>query len=116
MIVSSGIVESSNQGSESQQQQQSGGSRSKMVQRLLAASANLPAFINDLLTTQAVSVAGTEAAAFLLERGTGEGEQEAFALRLIAHIRPDEAAQDVREQAVAAFQEIVRPCVAQAKD
>jgi len=116
--VSSGIVESSNQGNESgQQQQRSGGSRSQMVQRLLAASANLPAFINDLLTTQAVSVAGTEAAAFLLERGQGEAEQqEQFALRLIAHIRPDDAAPDVREQAIAAFQEIVRPCVAQAKD
>ena len=47
---------------EQDQQQQQGASRSKLVQRLLAASPSLPAFLNDLLTTQAVVVAGTEAA------------------------------------------------------
>ena len=38
------------------------------MQRLLDASANLPQFVHDLIQTQAVTVAGTEAAAFLIER------------------------------------------------
>lgn len=65
--MASGIVETSSQGSSSQQPQQPGG-RSKLVQRLLAASGNLPQFVNDLLNTMAVVVAGTEAAGFLIER------------------------------------------------
>jgi len=44
------------------------GNRSQLVQRLLDHSVNLPAFVHDLLQTQAVTVAGTEAAAFLIER------------------------------------------------
>jgi hypothetical protein len=81
------------------------------VQRLLDASASLPAFMKDLLTTQAVVVAGTEAAAFLVER---QGEN--FGLRLIHHIRPDESDQETRANAVRAFQNIIQPCVAQRKD
>ena len=46
----------------------SGRNRSQLVQRLLDASANLPQFVHDLIQTQAVTVAGTEAAAFLIER------------------------------------------------
>ena len=49
------------------------GNRSQLVQRLLDHSVNLPAFIHDLLQTQAVTVAGTEAAAFLLERNEHGG-------------------------------------------
>jgi len=81
------------------------------VQRLLDASASLPAFMKDLLTTQAVVVAGTEAAAFLVEK---QGEN--FGLRLIHHIRPDESDQETRANAVRAFQNIIQPCVAQRKD
>ncbi len=81
------------------------------MQRLLDASASLPAFMKDLLTTQAVVVAGTEAAAFLVER---QGEN--FGLRLIHHIRPDESDQETRANAVRAFQNIIQPCVAQRKD
>ncbi|HEV8293305.1 MAG TPA: HlyD family efflux transporter periplasmic adaptor subunit, partial [Tepidisphaeraceae bacterium] len=73
--------------------------------------ASLPAFMKDLLTTQAVVVAGTEAAAFLVER---QGEN--FGLRLIHHIRPDESDQETRANAVRAFQNIIQPCVAQRKD
>ena len=62
--MASGIVESSSQGSSSQEQQQQGAGRSKLVQRLLGASNNLPQFLNDLLQTMAVVVAGTEAAGF----------------------------------------------------
>src|SRR5438132_4791344 len=67
--------------------------------------------MKDLLTTQAVVVAGTEAAAFLVER-----QAENFALRLIHHIRPDESDQETRANAVRAFQNIIQPCVAQRKD
>ena len=90
-----------------------GGNRSLLVQRLLDASANLPAFVNDLLTTQAVTVAGTEAAGFLIERGGGEA---GFTLRPIAHIRPDQSDADTRQAAIQAFQEIVKPCVEKSKD
>jgi hypothetical protein len=69
--MASGIVETSSQDSssqQSQQQQQQGAGRSKLVQRLLGSSGNLPQFLNDLLNTMAVVVAGTEAAGFLVER------------------------------------------------
>lgn len=111
--MSSGIVEPSKQQQESSQTQQSPAapSRSKLIQRLLDASANLPQFMKDLLTTQAVVVAGTEAAAFLVER---QGEK--FALRPIHHIRPDDSDQEIRANALRAFQNLVQPCVAQSKD
>ncbi|HEV2295670.1 MAG TPA: HlyD family efflux transporter periplasmic adaptor subunit [Tepidisphaeraceae bacterium] len=111
--MASGTVESSSQGSNPDQQQQQQGvpSRSKLVQRLLATSANLPAFINDLLTTQAVVVAGTEAAGFLLEKADGQ-----FGLKPIAHIRPDQSDQDTRQAAINAFTEIIKPCIQQNKD
>lgn len=82
-----------------------------MVQRLLTASANLPQFINDLLTTQAVMVAGTEAAGFAVEKG-----EQGPALRLIAHIRPDESTAEMRAAAITAFQELLKPCIAQGRD
>lgn len=109
--MAQGIVESQGSSeSESSSQGGSAGSRSKLVQRLLDAGPNLPAFINDLLTTQAVTVAGTEAAGFLIERS-----ENAFSLRPIAHIRPDEASPETRAAAIHAFQEIIRPCVTQNK-
>src|SRR5207247_5836025 len=49
-----------------------GTGRSKLVERLLQSVSSLEAFLKDLLTTQAVVVSGTEAAAFLVER---QGEQ-----------------------------------------
>lgn len=98
-----------NQGS--QQTQGSTPTRSKFVDRLLKATDNLPVFLNDLLTTQAVMVAGTEAAAFLVDR---QGEQ--IGMRTIAHIRPDESNAEVRQQALNAFQNILKPCVEQGKD
>ena len=100
--------------------------RSQLVQRLLDHSVNLPAFIHDLLQTQAVTVAGTEAAAFLIERGApppaADGAAAAppgavtLALRPIAHIRPDQSTPEIRAAAIQAFQDIVKPCVQQAKD
>src|SRR5215212_7316640 len=98
--MSSGIVETSGQGQ--QQQQGAQGKRSKLVERLLDASANLPAFMKDLLGTMAVTVAGTEAAGFLIERGE---QPDQAGLRVITHIRPDESDDEVRQAAIRAFTE-----------
>src|SRR3954470_21985269 len=109
--MASGIVESSNQGSG--QQQQGPGKRSKLVERLLDASANLPAFMKDLLGTMAVTVAGTEAAGFLIERGE---QPDQAGLRVITHIRPDDSDEEIRQAAIRAFTEIIVPCIQQNKD
>ena len=142
--MASGIdVQGQSQAEQEQQRQQtapgSGGNRSQLVQRLLDASANLPQFVHDLIQTQAVTVAGTEAAAFLIERqgpppeAEGDGEEAAteadeqaraakaaqgpqFTLRPIAHIRPDDSPPEVRAAALDAFKEIIKPCVQQQKD
>lgn len=117
--VSNGIIESQSSQSQEQPSQQQGTSRSKLVQRLLAASSSLPAFVNDLLTTQAVVVAGTEAAAFLIEKQPEQSPENPaglFSLRPIAHIRPDQSGAEQRAAAIAAFQEIIKPCVIQGKD
>ena len=114
--MAQGIVESSNQGNEGGQQQGGGISRSRLVQRLLATSANLPGFVNDLIQTQAVVVAGTEAAAFLIERTANEQGEAQLGLRPIAHIRPDTSSAETRAAAIHAFQELIGPCVAQGKD
>jgi RND family efflux transporter MFP subunit len=112
------IVESQSGESEQkqqQQQQQPGGplSRNKIVQRLLAAGSNLPAFIQELLTAQAVTVVGTEAAGFLIEADREKGGAH---LKLIAHIRPDDSTPEIRQAAVNAFAELIRPCVQQGRD
>lgn len=86
--------------------------RSRLVSRLLAPSPDLPSFLHDLITTQAVVVAGTEAAAFVIQRG----EQAGFILDLAAHVRPDGADEEVRTQAISAFKELVFPCVQQNRD
>src|SRR5439155_8548588 len=58
--------------------------------------------------------AGTEAAGFLLERqGGGDGQA---VMRPIAHIRPDTSSPDVRAAAIAAFQDLIKPCVEQGRD
>jgi multidrug efflux pump subunit AcrA (membrane-fusion protein) len=120
--MASGIVETSNSQGQSGQQQQGAGKRSKLVERLLDASANLPAFMKDLLGTMAVTVAGTEAAGFLIEQAPaqptgadGDGQPQT-ALRVITHIRPDDSDDDVRQAAIKAFTEIVIPCIQQNKD
>jgi len=106
--VSSKIVEESAQ---SQKGQETTPARSKLVQRLLDASDNLPTFMEDLLRNQAVLVAGTEAAAFLVQR-----QDKQLGLQPVNHIRPDDSDQEVRAAALRAFQNIVRPCVEQGKD
>lgn len=120
--MASGIVESSSQGNEGQQQTASAGvSRSKLVQRLLANTSNLPGFVNDLIHMQAMMVAGTEAAAFIIERTAAPAEgdgaaQSPFSLRPIAHIRPDNSTAEARAEAIQAFVALVQPCVEQGRD
>lgn len=110
--MASGTVESYEQESEDKQRQQSPGAiqRAPLVQRLLDAP-NLPAFVNDLITTQATTVAGTEAAGFLIERA-----EEGFSLRLLGHIRPDSSTAEVRKAAIQAFTDLIKPCVQEGKD
>jgi len=111
--VASGIVESNEKESEQANPAPSPqANRSQLVQRLLNSSNDLPMFVNDLLTTQAVTVAGTEAAGFLLERAAENG----VALRLISHIRPDNSSPETRAAAVNAFQDLIRPCLTQNRD
>ena len=96
-----------------QQKQESRITRARLVQRLVANDGNLPEFMHDLITTQAVVVAGTEAAAFLLEGPGQDGKPE---LRTVAHIRPDNVEDAIRRQALMAFREIVAQCIAEDKD
>lgn len=107
-----GIVETTNPGSEQEQNEQKKHEiqRTPMVQRLLEAR-DLPMFVTDLIHTQATTVAGTEAAGFLIERGPNGSN-----FRLIAHLRPDQSTREVREAAVKAFLDLVQPCVAEGKD
>ena len=113
--MASGLAEPYSQDSTEEGEKQQGpraGERSKLVQRLLDGGTDLPAFLNDLLATMAVTVAGTEAACFGLER-TGQTE---FALKPIHHIRQDESDAQTRSAALEAFQSLVKPCIVQGKD
>ncbi|HEX8913589.1 MAG TPA: hypothetical protein VF796_14620, partial [Humisphaera sp.] len=100
-------------GAEAVPQRPSEAHRQSLVQRLLdSTAADLPAFLNELLTTQAVTVGGTEAAGFKLEPGDGG----AVAIRPVAHVRPDEATAQARAAAIAAFQDLIKPCAEQNRD
>jgi hypothetical protein len=112
--LASGIVEPSSQDSQGSGSEQAAGAvsrHSKLVERLLNASSALPAFIHDLLTTQAIVVAATEAAAFLLEKG-----EDGSGLRPVSHIRPENSDPNTRAAALNAFKQIVNACVAQGRD
>ena len=115
--VASSVVEENkkNQGSEGDKEKDQsapGADRHQLVQRLLDSSASLPAFINDLLTTQAVTVAGTEAAGFLLERHGATRPTSARSPTSARTSRPRRSG----PQAIAAFQDLIKPCVEQGRD
>ena len=97
---------------EEEQQQETQLTHNRLVQRLLGSGANLPAFMAELARTQAAVVAGTEACAFVLERdpqgGTG--------LKLVQHIRNDNAGPEVRKRAQEAFRQIAGKCVQEGRD
>ncbi len=114
--MASGIVEPSSRDSQDSQEQTQTprtGERAKLVERLLDAP-NLPAFLTDLVTAQAVTVVGTEGVGFILERNPQNQQQ--INLRPVAHIRPDGSDEQVRAQAQQAFVELIKPCIAQGKD
>jgi hypothetical protein len=95
-----------------QQEQQKALSRVHQLQKAIQHAPDLPRFLHELIYLQAVTVAGTEAIAFLVR----PGEQAGFLLEKIDHIRPDESSDEQREAAVQAFKDIVMPCVQQGKD
>jgi hypothetical protein len=107
--VASGIVET--QGTDKSLQAQ-GSSLTGLVQHLLSATDSLPDFVKSLLKAQALMVAATEAAAFIVEAQTDKNEP---ALRLIDHIRPDNSTPEARAAAVTAFQQLIKPLLAQGK-
>ncbi len=113
--MASGIVESTESGSSREKETKGVAGdlpRRRLVQRLLASSADLPTFIRNLLEQQGMMVAGTEAVAFLVEKA-GEAD---INLRVAGHVRPDESTPEIRQRALEEFAKIVRPCVLQAKD
>ncbi len=99
-----------------QELQQEQAQRAALVQKLLAPHPDLPSFMHELLRCQAHVVAGTEAAGFVLETATDDEGKPRANLKLIDHLRPDGAPEDVRRQAIQAFREIVGPCLQQKKD
>ncbi len=111
-MSTSTMDQSQNSGGSSEREPQRQIARAALVQKLMANTPNLPAFLQDLITVQAVMVVGTEAAGFVVEPHPEKG----FDLKPVVHIRPDNSAEDVRNQAMQAFLEIVRPCVQQGQD
>src|SRR4051812_31203093 len=115
MSMSSGIVETGSSKDPNRDKDRSGSQqvpRARLVQKLMAAGADLPAFISALIETQGIVVAGTEAAAFIIEPGDApqqqpvEGEPAAapnFKLRPVAHVRPDDSDPDTRQRALDEF-------------
>ena len=118
--MAQGIVEPSSSRENEQKKQQAakpGGERARLVQRLLDAAGDLPTFVNDLVATQAVTVVGTEAAAFLVERAGNDADGNPTAeLKAIAHIRPDESDAQTRQAALKAFHDLIGRCVVEGKD
>jgi AICAR transformylase/IMP cyclohydrolase PurH len=88
-----------------------GSEKPTLMQRVLDPNTDPRQALTDLITSQAVTVAGTEAVAFLVE-----GSPEKFTLHAVAHIRPDDSDAQTRAAAIEAFKKIVAPCVTQEKD
>src|SRR3954464_9293580 len=106
--MASGIVESSQSGSSSEKDRDrvpASIPRQRLLQKLLAGGSDLPAFLEALIQAQGVVVAGTEAAAFLVEpdndpNNNGGGYSNPsmprnFRLRPMAHVRPDDSSPDI---------------------
>ena len=119
--MAQGIVEPASTAEQQKRQQQQatrpGGERARLIQRLLDAAGDLPTFVTDLVATQAVTVVGTEAAAFLVERsGTDAQGNPTATLKAIAHIRPDQSDEQTRAAALREFQNLIVRCVSEGKD
>ena len=98
---------------EEQQEEQQQITNNRLVQRLLGSGSNLPGFMAELARTQAAVVAGTEAAAFVIEPAPGQSGPQ---LKLVQHIRNDTASQDVRQRAQEAFRQLVGKFVQEGRD
>jgi hypothetical protein len=114
--VSTNIVQSRDPERERRQQQeneqQQALMRSRLVQRLLQPTPDLRQYLHDLVYTQAVVIAGTEAAAFLLH----VDEANKGNLENCAHIRPDGSAEDTKKKALQAFSDIIAQCINENRD
>ena len=67
--------------------------------------------LHDRMCQVAASVEATEMAVFSVASGVVGPD-----LKNVLHVRPGDTSEEHREAAVAAFRDIVRPCVAQGKD
>lgn len=121
--MASGIIErSENSGSESEKRKQEQKQAQQpgqypLVRKLMQQVADLPQFLHALISQQAMVVAGTEAACFLVEPGGQDAQQQpTFGLRPVAHLRNDNSSQETRQAALKAFSELARPAVQQGKD
>ena len=72
---------------------------------------NPPTHLEQLIRDIAADIGATEAAAFAVRRDFRDG----FWTDLLVHIRADDAGPEVRAAAVAAFKDVIAPCVAQGK-
>lgn len=96
-----------------QEQQQNAIVRSRLVAKLLAPVPDLREFLHNLVYTQAVVVVGTEAAAFIVEPGQEQGQ---IGLGNVAHIRPDNSGEDVKQKALEAFGQLIGNCFRTGQD
>ena len=71
-----------------------------------------PQNLADLLWQMGRELGATEVGAFKVERDFLGG----FELALLSHMRPDNSSLDERAAAIAAFKEIILPCLEQMKD
>ncbi len=114
--MSTNIVQSRDPEREKRQQQQAEQeqmlARSRLVQKLLQPTPDLRQYLHDLVYTQAVVIAGTEAAAFLLH----VNDKNEGSLENVAHIRPDASNEDAKKNALKAFSDIIAQCINEGRD
>ncbi len=114
--MSTNIVQSRDPEREKRQQQQAEQeqmlARSRLVQKLLQPTPDLRQYLHDLVYTQAVVIAGTEAAAFLLH----VNEKNEGSLENVAHIRPDASNEEAKKNALKAFSDIIAQCINEGRD
>jgi len=73
-------------------------------------------YLESLVWKMAASVAATEAAAFAVRSDIQIEHLKDHDLFLLCHIRPGDADESKRAAAIAAFRDIVKPCLMQGKD
>ena len=71
-----------------------------------------PGYLERSIRKIAVDVRATEAAAFAVERDV----RQRLWMDVLVHIRPDCSDPEVRARAIAAFKDVISPCVDEGKD